>query len=249
MWIRPRGSLARRFLQCFSGIGVWDTLQPTVHPDNLLGIHTRIHITKLCWQGFEGNAIRQCTYPWDDQCYTTIYCLHCNTSMLFTYQDLLLVPTEVSSQGPLCTELLSHLLAYRHHNRLGTLLQQYYWNFWRSWRTDWSQWPSNLVEQVTRFYQPVDCPDSLIHTGRYSHSIPRRDDLHQKTVRSPKSRSAAQEGELHLLLPKPTMPSALLPLANSRFVGLWSPAPVLFYCFFCFWEIVTPLSNMYCPLE
>ena len=74
----------------------------------------------------------------------------------------------------------SAIFSCRHHNRLRMLLQQYYQNFWRSWRTDWSQWPSNLVEQVTWFYQPVDCPDSLIHTGRYSHSVPQWDNLHQK---------------------------------------------------------------------
>ena len=133
-----------------------------------------------------------------------------------TYQDILSVP-KVSSQGPLCTELLSCLLTHRHHNWPRTLLQQYYWNFWRSWWTNWSQWPSNLVKQVTQFYQPVDCPDSLIHTGRYSCSIPWQDNPQQKTLCSPKSRSAMQERELHLLCTaQPTML-----LANSHFVRLW----------------------------
>lgn len=71
--------------------------------------------------------------------------------------------------GPLCLDLCIGIFSHRSCHRLGVVLQQYHWDFGRSWWEGWSGTPYDIVEQVCIYtISWLFCADGL-YSGKYSH--------------------------------------------------------------------------------
>jgi hypothetical protein len=82
--LRPRGPVERPFPQLYSCIREsFDTLAlPDFYVRDLhaLGLQACLHIANLSRQHQQGNAVRECSNPWNDPSLPRLYCLHCYPS-------------------------------------------------------------------------------------------------------------------------------------------------------------------------
>ena len=94
------------------------------------------------------------------------------------------------------------------------------WKYLRILKNGW-KWMTSLSGGTSKINLPpiTSYFDALVHPGRFLHNTCQLDNHHQKTVRSPKSRSTTQERGLHPLYLR-TM-STLLLIADSLLVAMF----------------------------